>query len=97
MDLKQFVKPTIGKIVLTFICFLVSYVVSMHLYLFDVGVPLKYYEISIGFPGLAQGEQPLYHYDSLFIDIIIWYVLSCIVVFFISKGNKGRLPSNKEK
>lgn len=75
---KEFLKPTIGKIILFIILFFISFVFSY----FAQGFPLKFMEFYI-----PTGLQ----FKSLFnliSDIVFWYLVVCLIVFIYHKIRK---------
>jgi hypothetical protein len=80
MNIIQIFKPTIAKILLVPVFYLISKILSVGLYLFDEGIPFVFYKAGFGLPGLSEGESAEFYYSYFFLDIVIWYLLGCIIV-----------------
>jgi preprotein translocase subunit SecE len=94
MNWKEFLKPDWRKIVLTIILFTI--VTGLKWYLFDTclgcyntyfGVPLAFYE-KIVWP--RENEMTNFLIFNLIVDIIFWYLLSCLIVWIYDKFRKKK-------
>lgn len=92
MNWKEFFKPNEIKIVLTVIFFLVSIIIfkdnfTPQIY---VGFPLLFYLKSFG--DMVNPGPDKIIYQNLFIDLILWYLLSCLIMFiyekYVKRGRK---------
>ena len=100
--IKQFLKPDWRKI-LIFIVLIILMVISSSWFkvnvlkgrimggaFYEMGLPLKFYSYSSSTPfpdeplKVSEVFKPLY----LFLDIVVWYFLSCLVVWFCNKFKK---------
>ena len=107
MGIKEFLKPTILKIILTIIFIVVSLlfvyfpaplwieesnnIATIDFYTNIRGFPIPYLIINIG-GGVVQGFSIFYF--GLLIDLIFWYLLSCLIIFIYNKVGKNK---NKRK
>jgi hypothetical protein len=99
MTLKQFLKPDWRKIVVFLILFGFFSSFIGNTYMFALcdpcgcpnswGYPLSFYneqKIGADMKTFNCGEtMPLYNYSSLIIDIVIWYFLSCLIIWIYDK------------
>ena len=92
MTLKQFLKPDWRKIVIFVV---VSIVFSLYkniitVYNYERGFPLPFqFCVYDMFPSLAPPWCGVVgHY--LIVDIIIWYILSCLIVWIYDKRKKKK-------
>ena len=82
MSFKDFIKPTIGKISIVIILFLLTS--SLYNAVTDItlfGSPLIYYEGSCFNPDRKCSSS--FNILYLLSDLIIWYLISCTIIFFI--------------
>lgn len=94
MKITEAVKPDLLK-ALIFIILIVATSVPKNLTIsgadigVNYGVPLSFYGYGGG-PALMPGQEiPSYfHIESLFIDIIFWYAVACIIAFIIRRVKK---------
>jgi len=99
-DLKEFLKPTLGKIILLVIFTIMSSLPVFHPITKDmcpmypdafcteilIGLPMGFYaEGSGGFSG--RGFVNL-RYEFLIIDILFWYLISCLIFWVYKKVKK---------
>ncbi|MFH1445527.1 MAG: hypothetical protein ABIF08_03545 [Nanoarchaeota archaeon] len=99
MGWKNFFKPTIAKIVLFLILFLVTSVLNNMSLFFatccdlgtNYGFPIAFYGYGGG-PPLLHGQQtPSYFNISILIlDILIWYLVSCGIAGLYHKIRKNK-------
>ena len=97
--MKSFLKPSLLKIILTIVLFLVaSYlwqvlITSRITDIFPLGFPLPFYMAW----GPCQPDETCYEFNGLwlFLDIVIWYVVSAFIIFHASKRNWQNEPSTK--
>ncbi len=87
----HFLKPTIGKIVVTIILLVLAHVVQI---LIRAGI-VDYWVIGVPFHfeqtwGPCLPEEICYSFNwfLLIIDIIFWYLISCFIVFLWKKYKK---------
>ena len=84
MSLKEFFKPTTGKIILTAILFIIfgflfQTATDVRMY----GLPFLYYEKTIipCPPSVPNCNDNIYfNIFYLFLDLIIWYLISCLII-----------------
>lgn len=85
MDLKDFLKPDLKKIiVLVFIILLVIILANTIFCSYpSTGYPLPIYKIvNLGVPGGPAGPLSAeLDFVNIIIDLIIWYLISCFVAF----------------
>jgi len=92
MGLKQFLKPNWEKIVLILILFGIGIVISIlsnaciGCYDTILGFPLSFY-VKKGWPPSEIGKTT-FSIPNLIIDIVFWYVLSCLIVWIYKKYKK---------
>lgn len=72
MNWKEFFKISIGKIILTIILLLVAYIASWKISS-GTGLPLGFFNVYFGAPTSIN-------FVFLIIDIIFWYVISCLII-----------------
>ncbi len=98
MTLKQFLKPDWRKIVVFVVLFIPTAVIPNFGFGIwwggaDIGIsygfPFNFYGYGGG-PELLPGEFiPVYfHYEAIVENIIIWYLLSCLIVWIYDKVRK---------
>jgi hypothetical protein len=98
MNLKQFLKPDWRKIVIMLIFLGLSFlyyheVGATNVIMVNHGAPLNYFEIAyIRNSGGVEGLPPTFEiiYFGLIIDLIIWYILSCFIVWIYDKIKKKK-------
>jgi hypothetical protein len=89
MDWKQFLKPDWKKILLTVILFLIStrYVSFLGLDApYYIGFPINVYYMA-GWPMSTKG----FFYLGIVIDLIFYYLISCLIVWIYDKVRKKRI------
>ena len=102
MNWKEMLKPNMKNVVLAIVLF-AAVTWSMNILMRDVamdviiyGFPLEFYSIST-FPCIAAygctGHTPTISYAAIVIDLLVWYVIACILIFAFEKkpakrGNK---------
>ena len=95
MNWKDFFKPTTGKVVLFLILMIVlNYYLISTIVVADavilVGTPLGFYPVG-SMQCLSPSDCPSgpeFSYVNLIIDIVFWYVVSCIIVFIYKKARR---------
>ena len=96
MFMKDFLKPTKGKIILMIILFLIIPIIILYLFkepslnlqfLYTLPLPL-FISYGTDISGLTFDFKIL----NLIIDIIFWYLISCIMMFFMNKIRKNNYP-----
>jgi len=86
MNYKEFFKPTIGKIILFIVLFLISFFILSKFFIlagdpFPQGFPFTF----VQFSGCSTPspnscwDTKMTSYFNLFLDIIFWYLISCII------------------
>ena len=94
MNIKEFFKPTIGKI--TFFLFLIivtSIPSNILVYGADIGLnygfPFNFYGYGGGLE-LLPGEavRSYLNIQNFVIDILIWYLVVCLIIFIYNKLKK---------
>ena len=96
MNFKQFLKPDWRKIVV-FIILLIFIVIIIPIFInsgfgvlyVNAGFPLVFYEKTIINPSLGT-EKTNFLMLNLVIDIIVLYVLSCLIVWLYDKFRKKK-------
>jgi hypothetical protein len=94
MNLKEFLKPTISKIILLIIFLIAtSTPANVLVYGADIGLnhgfPFNFYGCCGGPPlRVGQTVPSYFHVQNFIIDIIIWYILSCVIVSICYKFKK---------
>ena len=87
MNLNEFIKPTIGKIILTITLFIViTYLFQYLIITYDatlIGFPSAFYTSSCGFKGTENCES--FKIINFILDIAFWYLISCILISLIKK------------
>lgn len=87
MNWKEFLKPDRRKIVIFVILSLLFSFSFLPFSLFVVGVstyigfPLTIYYFSIR-------TGPIFSFENLILDIIVWYLLSCLIIWIYDKVKK---------
>lgn len=94
MDFKEFFKPTLKKVVITFVLLIFT---SFFVYGLAMQKNLDHTTIAYGFPfivktvwqsmgpeGIVSGTD--YIFENIIINTIFWYLISCII--FIKKSLK---------
>ncbi len=94
MKLKEFLKPTIWKVIIFIILLILTSVFNYATYCPECtraayGFPLALYELPGCKPVSAEG-CPGYRviYSALIVDLIFWYLVSCLIVWFYDKRKK---------
>ena len=82
--IKEVFELTINKIIFTILLFILSIIISVFLvyfevYFLEIGIPLKFYRMGFGVVGLGESHQR-FNYLNLFINIIFWYFLACLLI-----------------
>ena len=89
----RFIKPTKGKIILFLIISILSFIPHVVSNMFwcnatIIGFPFPFY--NSGMSGVeCPNPIPSYSLVSLVINLIIWYLISCIVILVYNKRNKS--------
>jgi hypothetical protein len=89
MDWKTFVKPDAKKILLALLLLGVSGYAMNTLPMTDM---MFYYGFPAGFyyaftaPGIGIVGQPEISYAGFLIDLLVWYVIACIMIFAYEKA-----------
>jgi len=96
--LKQFLRPSPGKIAVFVLLFAFSLLASNPLHIEDKGLPLSFLDFAAYGPstlpsgGIVDYRAPYLNLTNLIIDITFWYLLSCCIVFaywhFLNQGNR---------
>ena len=95
MNWKEFIKPTIGKVVIFLV--LMGGLNYLHIsttYVCDatilVGLPLGFYPIGSFWAALGAPPPPTveFSWGNFSIDVIFWYIVSCGVVALYYKISK---------
>ncbi len=90
MKLKEFFKPSLRKIILAVVLFLVIGffaglgIADVSLY----GLPLVYYEgghMPCPPDAVNCSRNTTIFFENLIIDIIFWYLIACLIVYFHRK------------
>lgn len=79
-----FFKPTKSKILVFVLLFLLTSVLSVCVNVFDMGFPLHFYEEN---PFLSQNKVQYFFLNAL-IDMIIWYLISCLIEFIMKRKSE---------
>jgi hypothetical protein len=102
-SVKQFLKLDWGKIVITILIIVVS-LFDIFLFLANIRLPIFYgsnvdfYTVAKGFPlpfvviNMA-GRTPVdfsIFYPGLVTDLILWYLVSCLIIFIWNKFKKKK-------
>jgi len=96
MDWKKFFMPDLKKILLVAVLLVITALFWPRPYLADVntyGGPFAFAQVGTMPcpPDLpACSHTPHIFYSALIIDIIIWYLIACGLVFAYNKCNKGK-------
>ena len=85
MEYKKIIKPTIGKIIFLTVFYFASKILSVYVYLFAEGMPFIFHKSSLDWPGLVKGKPAEFNYIYLVMDIIIWYLMGCFIIFLFQK------------
>ena len=98
MKWKEFLKPTVGKIVvflilmggLNFLIISTTIIADARIL---VGLPLGFYPMGSFFcqPNTACLPPPVeFSWVNLIIDIVCWYLVSCVIIWIYSKIKKKK-------
>jgi len=96
--LKQFLKPDWRKVVIFAVAFIIQFLIvlvwmsSCGECSSDFGLPLVFYTragCSMGIRGIQCGKD-FYSLNYFVIDIIFWYLLSCIIIWIYDKFRKKK-------
>jgi len=92
MNFKQFLKPDWRKVVIFFV---VSFLLTLFLGVKSPVTPLDISITKIGFPALfltikegLLGKTYKWNFVNLIINIAIWYLLSCLIIWIYDKVRK---------
>jgi len=98
MTLKQFLKPDWRKIVITLALISLSFLYIYEPVVLDAyeayrGLPLFYWKYFVGTGLLIEGMKPPepvteFLYFNLIINLIFWYLVSCLIVWIYDKVKK---------
>ena len=92
MNLRQFLKPEIGKVLIFFLLFIfLGLAKRAGACLYDNRGVLIYCDRIIGLPlefNLITDYSTPIDFPSLFIDIIFWYIISCFIFLVYNKIKK---------
>jgi len=94
MNWKQFLKPNWRKILIfVILIFLSSFFIWNFLPVewMGIGFPIPFYEMQWGAPAFGISQQPVetsINSIGLIADIIFWYLMSCLIVWFYDKFRK---------
>ena len=105
MGVKEFLKPTIWKIILLIVLFAVSFYFSTEILASaggssNLGYPFQFFQPS-GCYGPPGAEYPncwdteLTSFWSLIANIIIWYLIACILMLIYNKIRKKEINKIK--
>ena len=91
--LKEFFIPSIFKIILFFVLLIISFIPhngvsnSYGCYSTYAGLPLNFYSSLNGFEcvGFPPEEHTNYYYLFLIINVVFWYLISCLAILIINK------------
>ena len=88
--MKEFLKPTIANIILFLILIIISTWFSSNLTYSYGGWPLYFWPIkSFGSAGFEMSEvAPSFLVLNFIADIVIWYLISCLIIFVYNKIKK---------
>jgi hypothetical protein len=96
MGIKEFIKPTIGKIVLFVLLMVgITFYLIMTNIIYDtmilVGFPLNFYPV--GSVRILPDGSPLtqiveFSYLNFILNLIFWYLISCLIVYTYNKIRK---------
>ena len=96
MNWKQFLKPNRRKIIVGLL-FFVLISLSLPTYSFKAptyGIPLEFYYVghnpSSTFCQLPPCPEPWFNFPNLLIDLVFWYILSCLIVWIYDKFRKKK-------
>ncbi|MEK6953065.1 MAG: hypothetical protein AABX29_08690 [Nanoarchaeota archaeon] len=88
----QFTKPTKGKIILLMIILVLSFIPHTFSNMFwchatIIGFPFPFYHS--GMSGVeCPNPTPSYSIVGLIINLIIWYLISCVIILVYNKFKK---------
>jgi len=92
MNFKQFLKPDWRKVVIFFV---VSFLLTFFLGVESPVTPLDISITKIGFPVLLLtiketllGKTYKWNFVNLIINIVVWYLLSCLIIWVYDKIKK---------
>lgn len=90
MNLKKFLKPDWRKIVIFLILFMSSsFIIYFDTKFYFIGFPLAFY-----YKHPSYGRSPSwiegFSLNYLLLDLILWYLLSCLIVWIYDKVKKKR-------
>jgi hypothetical protein len=99
MDLKEFFKPTLVKIIIFIILMAgLNYWIISNTHVMDarilVGAPLGFYPIGSFMIWDSTAPPPPsveFSYVNLIIDLIFWYIISCLLVAWYKSTEKWRI------
>jgi len=97
MNWKEFLKPDWKKIILTLGLFVLFSSISL-VYgpicfegCINFGFPYIFYsKIGVGFSNEVQEFTVHTNYYSMFIDVVIWYLFSCLIFWIYDKFKKKK-------
>ncbi len=91
IKLKEFLRPDWKKVLITVLILGITLLYKYEppvsdAYIVDHGLPLGFVE---GFQGAKTGQVDTLHYSvlpiQLVLDIIAWYLISCLILSFVNK------------
>ena len=96
--MKEFFKPSIIKIILFIILFILGLAYSGRVYgaiggPSNIGYPFKFFQSGSCYGPIESEfrncwDTEITSYFGLIADIVIWYLASCLIVFIINKFKK---------
>ena len=83
MNFKEFLKPTVAKIILTIILFILASVIIAQIPGHGAFLPLP---LSL-FKSFQSGDSVVFNFSiiNFILDLFIWYLISCLVISLIKK------------
>lgn len=91
MNWKEFLKPDFKKIIIFAIIIILLFLLSITIYRSypSTGYPLPIQKVvSLGEPGRPVMLTAEYDYINILINLVIWYLISCVIIFIYNKYKK---------
>jgi len=97
MKIKQFLKPDWRKIIIFVVLFIIfSFLMNNTFYIEDKGFPFVYLDFPVYGPAMLLNETlvdyraPIFSLINFILDIIFWYLFSCLIIWIYDKMKKKK-------
>lgn len=88
MNWKEFLKPDLRKIVVFIILFISSSFIYFNTDFYFLGFPMSFYVRTPCFGLTCPGWIWGFSLQYLLVDLVIWYLVSCLIVWIYDKVKK---------